>query len=293
MGVAARDVHRVRVRGRKDLVESSAAAMSVTQTGVFFTINDSGNEPVLFALDTTGVDRGAWRVRRAKNDDWEAASIGLCGSRAARGIGSQSWCVYIGDVGDNAEVRREGVIYRVAEPAARRERSSVDAVSAEALVYRYADGPHDVEAMYVRPDGAITLITKRPRLNRSSQLRPALVFTLPANAWGSDTTVVAVLTDSLPIVPGSAVLRTITDAALSPDNRYLAVRTYGQVYVFAADTATGRVIASIPPAICNIAGVEDEPGEGVTWIGATNRLLLTSEGRNASIQIVSCPLPRR
>jgi len=37
-------------------------------------------------------------------------------------------------------------------------------------------------------------------------------------------------------------MRTITDASLSADSRYVAVRTYGQVFVFDADTATGKVL---------------------------------------------------
>ena len=275
--------------------------MSTTQSAVLFTINDSGNDPVLFALDTTGADRGEWLVAGATNVDWEAASVGPCGvatagTRSRGPVGqttsvARSSCVYIGDVGDNGEVRPQVVIYRVREPASDGGKRRRDTVVAEALPFRYADGPHDVEAMYVAPNGSITLITKRPRENLAGRLRPALVFTLPAVAWMSESVVVADLTDSLPIVPGSAPMRTITDAALSPDGHYVAVRTYSQVYVFAADSVTGRPRTSVPPAICNIAGVEDEPGEGVTWTVTSNRLLLTAEGRRSDLYIVSCPLP--
>ena len=52
----------------------------------------------------------------------------------------------------------------------------------------------------------------------------------------------AALVDSLPIVPGSAPLRLITDAALSPDAKHLAVRTYAQLFVFAT---IRRAVASI------------------------------------------------
>ena len=302
LGARARDVRHARIRGHRELVENSAAAMSTTQPGVLFTINDSGNDPVLFALDTSGADRGEWLVAGATNVDWEAASVGPCGGATAgtRSAGpvarstreTRSSCVYIGDVGDNGEVRRQVTIYRVREPASNGGKRWRDTVVAEALPFRYADGPHDVEAMYVAPNGSITLITKRPRENVAGRLRPALVFTLPAVAWMSEGVVVADLTDSLPIVPGSAPMRTITDAALSPDGRYLAVRTYSQVYVFAADSATGRPRTSIPPAVCSIAGVEDQPGEGVTWTGMGNRLLLTAEGRRSDLSIVSCPLPQ-
>jgi hypothetical protein len=296
MGVRAREVRRIRVRADRRLVEGSAAVMSAAQPGVVFTINDSGNEPLLFALDTTGAGRGVWRVRGATNLDWEAAALAPCASPGAsatrRDVAAS--CLYIGDVGDNLEALPVRTIYRVREPTVDPAGASGDRpLDAERLVFRYADGPHDVEAMYVAPDGDVVLITKRPRRDVAGRARLALVFRLPVSAWTSrDSLAVAVLDDSLPIVPGSARLRYITDASLSPDARYLAVRTYRQVFVFAADPATGRALRRAP-AVCNIAKVQDANGEGITWIGATGLLLLTAEGRNAPMHIVRCPVPGR
>jgi hypothetical protein len=280
----ARELTRIRMRDRSDLVESSGAAMSSTQPGVLFTINDSGNEPLLFAVDTMGASRGTWRVQNAQNVDWEAVSIGTCGS--PRTIS----CVYIGDVGDNLETIPVRAIYRTPEPSAG-DRNLAGAIAAERLVFRYADGPHDVEAMYVAPNGDVVLITKRRRLAADRRMRPALVFTLPASAWGAGKIAVATLTDSLPIVPGSARLRTITDAALSPDARLLAVRTYAEVYTFAVDSATGRPRGGAP-SVCDLTRVQNDNGEGITWVGRTNTLLLTGEGRREPMYIVRCPLPK-
>ena len=105
------------------------------------------------------------------------------------------------------------------------------------MTYRYADGPHDVEAMYVARDGTVYLITKRPLKNANGMPREALVFALPPEAW-MHSPATAALVDSVPIAPGSAPMRLITDASLSPNGRLLAVRTYAQVYVFATDAAT-------------------------------------------------------
>lgn len=293
MGIRPASIRLIRVQGRPELVENSAAAYSYAQAGVIFTINDSGNDPLLFALDTTGADRGVWRVQGATDVDWEAASAGPCGSHAVMPpIARPDECIYIGDTGDNSEARTSHVIYRVPEPPAR-SAGFTGVLAAEALHYRYPDGAHDVEAMYVPPDGSIYLITKRPRRDAAGRLRPALVFVLPPDAWGKPGPVVAELVDSLPIVPGSAPLRVITDAGLAPDARFLAVRTYAQVYTFATDPATGRVIGAIPPAVCNIVALNVWPGEGVTWFPGTTKLLLTSEGRFSPMQVVDCPMPRR
>lgn len=293
LGVAPESPATIRVQARRELVENSAVTRSATQPGVFFTINDSGNDPLLFALDSSGADRGVWRVTGARNVDWESASTGTCPARGPTGDGedeSVRWCVYIGDTGDNEAKRPTRTIYRVVEPVAQRAGFTGD-VAAEALVYRYADGPHDVEAMYVVPDGDAYLITKRPLRDAAGRRRPSLVFRLPATAWERGGPAVAELVDSLPIVPGSAPMRQITDAALSPDARHLAVRTYAQLYIFATDSITGRVRGSIRPSVCLLTGVERRPGEGVAWLGPSGRLLLTSEGRRSPMYSLGCPMP--
>jgi len=294
MGVLPASTRLIRVRARPELVENSAAAQSYSQPGVLFTINDSGHDPLLFALDTSGADRGVWLVQGATNVDWEAASAGPCrgSQKILPAVAMPDECVYIGDTGDNSEARTSRVIYRVPEPAAQRA-GFTGTLTAEALRYNYPDGAHDVEAMYVPPNGSVYLITKRPRRDAVGRLRHALVFVLPADAWGKPGPVIAELVDSLPIVPGSAPLRVITDAALASDASVLAVRTYAQVYTFATDPATGRVLGAIPPAVCNIVALNVWPGEGVTWFGQGRKLLLTSEGRDSPMQVVDCPMPRR
>ena len=284
MGAVPTNESTVPIHSRA-LPENSAAAMSRTQPGVLFTINDSGNEPVLYAVDTTGAPRGAWRIRGATNVDWEAVSVGPCEPAGPAA------CVYIGDTGDNDEALPGRSIYRVAEPpvAARRGTSTIDAAR---LDYTYPDGPHDVEAMYVAPNGDTFLISKRASTDAAARLRPALVYRLPAAAWSTRGRATAERADSLEIVPGSAPLRVITDASLAPDGRHLAVRTYMQAYVFATDSATGRVVHNLAPAVCNIVSLGEAQGEGVTWADNSGRLVFTSEGRDSPLELATCPLPR-
>jgi hypothetical protein len=254
-----------------------------------FTINDSGNEPLLFALDTSGADRGEWRVKGAKNVDWEALAVGPCGSVA-------SSCVYIGDVGDNDAVHPSRTIYRLAEPRAGKTpagKSREGAVAvAQSVTFTYADRAHDVEAMYVANDGDVFLITKRALASDPSHLRPALVFRLPPSVWTAKSAVVAGLVDSLSVVPGSAAFRAITDASLSPDGQRIAVRTYSQLYVYSIDSASGRVRGQTPAAICNLAALGETQGEGVTWLASSGRFAFSSEGRGAPLHLANCPISR-
>lgn len=285
MGAIPTSVSTFATRSSRNLVENSAAAMSTRQPGILFTINDSGNENILYAIDTTGADRGTWRVLGSTDVDWEATAMGPCADDPA------PHCVYIGDTGDNDDTHPTRVIYRVREPDAR-DSSFAGEVNAERLTYTYPDSRHDVEAMYVAPNRDIYLITKRPLRSFIRRLRPALIFRLPSTAWAASAPVVAQLVDSLSLVPGSAPLRTITDASLSPDRRHLAVRTYTQVYIYATDSTTARVDHRTAPAICNIVSLGEPQGEGITWADNEGRLVFSSEGHDAPLHIANCPLPR-
>ena len=269
-----------------DLVENSVAVTSVTQPGIIFGLNDSGHDARLFAFDSTGQPRGTWMVSGARNRDWEAAALGPC-----RPSDSAQSCLYIGDVGDN-DARKDHVsIYRLPEPR-------VDSIPdnrllpARRLDFRYADHPHDVEALYVARDGSVILITKRRLLDADRRPKRALVFRIAASAWDSSGIATANLVDSLPIIPGSAPGRQVTDAALSADGRVLEVRTYSQVFFFAVDSTTGLPVANQAPSTCTILGLDEKQGEGLGWWWDGRRLLLTSEGVRQPLHVIECPLPR-
>jgi hypothetical protein len=281
-------VLKVETSLHRRLVENSIAVTSVSQRGVIFGLNDSGNGPYLFAFDSTGADRGVWHIEGAQNRDWEAAASGPCPT------GGGVSCLYVGDVGDNEARKPRLTLYRFAEPSV--SPSPIDSVlplrDVRRLDFRYPDQPHDVEAMYVSRAGSAFLITKRRLLDAERRPRPALVFRIPATGWDSSGVVTAMLVDSLPIIPGNAPGRLVSDAALSPDGRLLAVRTYAEVYVFAMDTATALPVPGIAPGKCFIAGLRERQGEGIAWWWDRRRLVLTSEGRNAPLHVVECPLPQ-
>src|SRR5262245_25912655 len=108
----ARDVRLVTLSGTRDVRESSAAVASHRQPDVGFPIDDSDNSATLFAVDTTGADRGTWRVSGASNSDWESMSLGPCEDTTRD-------CLYIGDTGDNNGTHPSRSIYRMDEPDAK------------------------------------------------------------------------------------------------------------------------------------------------------------------------------
>lgn len=139
----------VRVEG---LTESSGIAASQRHPGVFWTHNDSGSGPHVFAFHRSGKALGRWRVAGAKAHDWEDIAIGP-GPRAGVPY------LYIGDVGDNNRKRKFVTVYRVAEPDPWAPAGKTGA--AEAIRLEYPDGAHDAECLMVHPrTGDIYVVTK-------------------------------------------------------------------------------------------------------------------------------------
>ena len=282
-------VLRVETAIHRNLVENSIAITSVRQPGIIFGANDSGHEPWLFAFDSSGRGRGVFEIVDASNRDWEAAARGPCASSD-----STPSCIYIGDVGDNDARRRYVTIYRIAEPEALTSPpgNAVPVPVLGRVNIRYADRPHDVEAMYATADGSVFLITKRRLLNAQRRPRWSLIYKVPPSAWDSSGIVTVQLVDSLPIVPGESRGRQVNDASLSADGKLLAVRTYAEVFIFRVDSATGLPEAGQLPLPCTLMGLDQERAEGVAWWWDGRRLLLTSERRNAPLHVIACPLPQ-
>ena len=260
--------------------ESSGVVVSRAHPGLLWTMNDSGGDAALFLTDTTGAALGSFAVPRAVNRDWEALGRGPCGTRQ---------CLYIGDTGDNGRNRRYVTLYRIPEPdpaAVSGTRLRRITAPAERLQLRYPDRPHDVEAMYVEPDGNVILITK-------GHSGGVLVFRVTASAWRNLMPATAVRVDSLPIPASLLTGRLVTDAAISPDGRRVAVRTYRDIWFFTRDNA-GRLVRDPSRRVCDIAGLEPQ-GEGVDWWDPETLVLTSEHGLfpAGTITLVRCPVVTR
>jgi hypothetical protein len=254
-----------------DLTESSGVVTSSTFPRVLYTINDSGNAPEVFAFDSTGRPLGRWRVPVVRNRDWEAISRGPCPAGS---------CLFLADIGDNAERQRAVVIYRVREPKDFKTFRGVEDPASpglDSVVLSYPDGAHDAEAIWVDGNGDVSIISK----GRSGGIK---LYRVPGHAFGG-APVTAELRQALAITPDQKLGRLITDAALSPGGSTVAVRTYTEIYLFPT-AGPGRLAPM--RASCNVAGLEKQ-GEGIAWLDE-RRLLLTSEavGGPGPIHIVTC-----
>ena len=247
----------------RELPEASGLAAS-QQPQMFWTHNDSA-EPVVFAIGAEGRVRGRVRVAGASVTDWEAVTTAPCDTGA---------CLFVGDIGDNDHTRSMIIVYRTPEPSAE-ARTTDDAVAIEGV---YPDGPQDAEAMFVS-DGQLFVVTKgegaRARVYRFPSLEPSTRHTLQ---------LVATLTSAAP----EKTYR-ITDAAVSPDARWVALRTNDLVLFYVREALLQGVPGT--PLSFDVRGLREPQGEGIAWADPTT-LLLAGESEGAgTFASISCNLP--
>jgi hypothetical protein len=109
----------------------------------FWTHNDSGGAPQVFAIARDGTLNQTVTLTGATNVDWEDI--------AARGS-----TLYVGDIGDNVAQRPNIAVYRLATPA-----PGATTAAARRIDLRYPDGPRDAETLLVDPrTGTLAIVTK-------------------------------------------------------------------------------------------------------------------------------------
>ncbi len=207
-------------------------------------INDSGNRPLLYALDASGMTSRV-SLTGANLIDWEDLSIGRCGATD---------CLYIADIGDNRTARDRITIYRVPEPAA----GSTSTMPADAFHLTYPDEPHDAEAFVVVPGRVqeFFIITKdeRPEVYR-------LALTLETGK-SSPLSFVRVL----------GARERITGAAASHDGRWIALRSNRTLFIYPSLTFA----TDANPISVDLSRFDEPQGEGVAF-GRSGELYLVSE----------------
>jgi len=123
-------------------------------------INDSGDEPIIYAVDIRKGLLSKHKLAGAVNVDWEDLAIAM--PRAKPNSSSTApKLIYIADIGDNNAKRMTVTIYRIAEPDVFAS-STIPASEIERFELTYPDGPRDAEAMLVDPlTGELVIVTKR------------------------------------------------------------------------------------------------------------------------------------
>jgi hypothetical protein len=251
-----------------ELAEASGIAPGSGNVAAW-AINDGG-PPELFALDSTGNVLARVPVRAARKRDWETLAAARCGTGT---------CLYIGDTGDNLRNRETLRVYRVPEPTL----TAGSTAPAEPFEFRFPDGPHDTEALFLLPSERLYVVTK-------GRSEPITVYHYPG-PLRADTVLtlerVQELSPSFVQLPDM-----VTGAGATADGQWIVLRTYAYVQLFRF--RNGRLEPALPSTGLNLQALQEFQGEGADIQTDGTILLLSEKGlddNNAPISRLACTLP--
>lgn len=201
--------------------EASGLAASRHNDDVLWVHNDSGDIARLFAIRPSGRLLGIYVLDGAGAIDWEDIALGP-------GPSKDHDYLYLGDIGDNDRKRSHVVVYRVLEPdvpaAPRPTPKKLEGVEAFRLVY--PDGAHDCETLLVDP------VRDRLFLVTREKEGPSRVYEAPSPLSSKEDDL---LEAKLPLPFGKPPLsgsHLVTGGDVSPDGRYILIKTYTSAYIW-------------------------------------------------------------
>ncbi len=282
------DLTRVGTVAHPPIDEMSGIARSPLHENVWWVHNDSGDRPRLFAIDSTGgAHLAPWRADRyvtgkAAEDSSDASAWpGLALDGAAHidyeDIAVTDSTLYVGDIGNNGNARRDLGIYVVPEPYfyARRTRPIVH------LPVRYPDQTafpaeewhYDAEALFAA-DGRLHVLTKRRKGQQIDEEEPGTsLYRLDTEHPHRVNTLT--LVEQIPSIPPP------TAAALSPSGDRLAVLCFTGVWIYPRPDDDTHWLSTEPRKI-NLANERLRQAEAVTWDNP-HTLRITNEQRDVFV----------
>jgi hypothetical protein len=203
--VVAPGVEQIGRIGSPAITESSGLAASRRHPGVFWTHNDKGSKPRLFAITREGNLLAQFKIEGVKIADWEDIAIDDEGR------------LYLGDIGNNEGKRSDVEIYGVDEPDPTSTRGTLQPNRIWRL--QYPVKPFDAESLFVH-QGAGYVISKVTKDRQAEIYRFALEDSGPRTLES---------TAKLPITSP------VTGADISPDGKRIGVVCKAGAYVFRVD----------------------------------------------------------
>ena len=249
----ARSAYKVSKIGRLPSIasESSGLARNKSQPSLW-THNDSGGKPELYEFDYEGKLLSTLLIPNVTNVDWEDLAQSTDGT------------LYIGDMGNNANQRRDLAIYAV----------SPGNSTVSSITFRYADQRafppsadslnFDCEAFFYFNE-TLYLFSK----NRSRTDHFVKMYTLPARP--GDYTVSA--RDSI------SIESQVTAADVNPSGTTFALLTYGKILLFGIEN--GKIDFAHPQECIKIGKKQEE---ALVFVNDTDLVMTNEQGTLYSIE---------
>ena len=167
-------------------------------------------------------------------------------------------------------------------------------VQARAFRFRYPGESEDAEAIAVLPNGDVTIVTKG-RTQKISFFGVSRADV--AKAVTSGEVLTAANQGDTGIAPDQGIGRWATAAAMSPDGVTLAVRTYSEIFFYAAEKGPSTGLGASPQGHrwrdlkrpCFLGETEPQ-GEAIDFLDEKTLVLgsETAQGRRGMLHRVQC-----
>jgi hypothetical protein len=214
------------------LGEVSGLAASVVNAGLFWTINDSGNDPEVYLIDVETNIKRTYVLKGVDNRDWEEIALGP-GPKPGKSY------LYVGDIGDNLAIHQYKYIYRFEEPVYSADASdNIEISSFDTLVFSLSDEQRDTEAFAVDPRTNDIYIF-------SKWSRPVNIYHLKATTSKTDTLIAQHV--------GTLPLSMVVAADFNRDGSELLIKTIKGVFYWKR------------PANVTVTGMLQEPGQSLPY----------------------------
>lgn len=248
--LAASNVTTVLTIHDPHIIESSGLVRSVRHPTLLWTHNDGGSTAEIYGINPKGRTVAQITLRGINPYDPEAISRG----KDSKGRPA----LFLGDIGDNGERRKNVSVFRVTEPKSLGRQT----ITPTWFRFKYPDGPHDAESLLIDPrDGRLWIATK--------SLSVGGLYVAPRKLVTESHGI-----NKLHRVADVPALT--TDATFLPNGKFV-LRTYTSGFLY---DAPGKLHEELTLPI-------QPQAESVAYDG--KRLLLGSEGPNS--KILAVPLP--
>ena len=267
--------------------EMSGIVRSRWQENVWWVHNDSGDEPRLFAIDSTGaVHVAPWHAgdyasgAGADTSDkpvWPGVQLGAVAHIDYEDVAVEDSMLYLGDTGNNGNARRDLGIYMLREPFYHDRRTRpvthLPIAYPDQEAFPAQEWHFDAESLFV-DDETLYVLTKHREGQQIGALEEGTKLYRLDTEHANRVNVLTKIDEHASIPPP-------TGAALSPSGDRLAVVSYTSVWIFPRPDEGDRWLSTSPRRI-SLPPDQSKQMEAVTWDDART-LRLANEQRDLCV----------
>ncbi|MBR9853239.1 MAG: hypothetical protein GYB37_01495 [Algicola sp.] len=191
------------------------SGMEISKDGKVWVVEDSGNKDNVYLVDQEGNIKKSLKIDHAKNKDWEDLALDDQGN------------LYIGDFGNNGNERKDLVIYKV--PNGEMDRNKPNA---EKIEFKYPEQekfPPKKDSLYFDTEGFFHL-NDHLYIFTKNRTRPysgeTLIYRVPDKEGEYEAEFLGNL-----FLCNDQDHCSVTSADISPDNKTIALLSYGYVFL--------------------------------------------------------------